>query len=130
MVWAYYFNKETMTLQEIAKKYKAEWFYCELYWVNYYIVIAKWDKYLKIQQDINDNLWEINISDSNWKCIWFEWDFMIILRNKNELTFTHELIHLVFDLFDERWIPTNNDNQEVFAYYYSYLFTKFKTLIK
>jgi hypothetical protein len=87
-------------------------------------------KYLKIQQEINDNLWEIKVSDSNWKCIMYEWDFLIIMKNfKDDRIFTHELIHIVFDLFNERWIPVNNDNQETFAYYYSYLFNNFKKLI-
>lgn len=50
-------------------------------------------------------------------------DIHFIVIEKDALnTFTHELIHCVMDIFERVGIPISKENDEVFAYYYEYLF--------
>ncbi len=42
-------------------------------------------------------------------------------KNKKE-SIAHELVHLVFDILDERGIPVSKENEETFAYLYEFYF--------
>ena len=49
---------------------------------------------------------------------------VIFLRTKNFSALLHELIHLTFNAFDEKGIPTRVENDEAFAYYVESWFTR------
>lgn len=52
-------------------------------------------------------------------CIW--------LRNKDLCTLVHELVHCVADIHRKKWIPQNEDTEEVFAYMMDYFFKEIFT---
>lgn len=49
---------------------------------------------------------------------------MVYLPNPDEGALLHELTHLIFEMFEMKGIPINNDNQEIFAYTLEYFFTE------
>lgn len=50
-------------------------------------------------------------------------------REDIETSLTHELVHLVFDVFKSKGIPVCDETQEVFAYYQEWWLTKVKQLL-
>jgi hypothetical protein len=111
-------------LWDVLDKKITAWYYDDIYWFNLYISHITEDKkqealYKKINKEF---WWEMIEKASNWKMICVKWDYLIILKDLDNLrTLTHELIHIVFDLYTSRWIAIRLENDEVFAYYYSYL---------
>lgn len=113
------------TLQDLLERDKTVWYYDDLYWFNLYIIQLEEKEQEKLYKKINKLFWwEIEEKPSNWKMICVKWDYLIIMKYiKDQRTLTHELIHIVFDLFTCRWIEIRLENDEVFAYYYSYLYS-------
>ncbi len=75
--------------------------------------------------------WEWQLNDKwGWYFIEHEWQWIIILRTNSLSTLSHELVHLVMHVFDNRAIPINIHNDEIFAYYYQYYFNIVREKIK
>lgn len=113
-------------LWDILNKDITAYYYDDLYWFNLYIShITDAKEQEKLYKKINKEFWwNMQIKATNWKMICAKWDYLIVLKDiNNSRTLTHELIHIVFDLFTSRWIEIRLENDEVFAYYYSYLYS-------
>lgn len=82
------------------------------------------------------NFWDIDlmrklIKTKTWDeftawCKWLttiNWDEIFVYVNKksNKNTLLHELIHVTYAILENKWIPENRDNEEVFAYLFTFL---------
>jgi hypothetical protein len=57
--------------------------------------------------------------------------FILYVKKKRDIeTLSHELIHLVFHIFDYAKIPINDENQEIFALYHDYWFRRIKKIMR
>jgi hypothetical protein len=57
--------------------------------------------------------------------------YVIYVRRKRDIiTLSHEVVHLVFRIFDDMDIPISEENQEMFARYHTFFMTKFKEGIR
>ena len=117
-------------ITDFINKKTTKWFYDELYWINIYVVELKWKKQQTLLDNINKYVWKIDTEISRWKMLSIDWYYLIVMENLEDInTLVHELIHVVFDLFADRDIPIELGNDEVFAYYYTYLYNSITKLI-
>ena len=77
----------------------------------------EFDKYI---ENTNKKIPKINLRFSsethNWFFFKYKWKWMVVFRTQNIWTIAHELVHLIFEICEDRWIPTRIENDEVFAY--------------
>jgi len=64
-----------------------------------------------------DVAWLFSRSEDTWR--WY-----ITMNWFNIPEISHEVVHLIFRLFEDSWIPFNINNDEVFAYHMWYYITE------
>jgi len=92
----------------------------EIFWFTTEVVLCandkEFDSYSK-KAHVKLSMEELPTSEThNWYYVNYKWQWIIVMRKLLLDTMTHELIHLVFRLLDDRWVPTRVENDEVFAY--------------
>ena len=95
----------------------------KILWHNVEVLIANTDKeFDKAILELN----KIKDIDCEWthKDIWwmYSWSnetlrWYILINWFNIPEISHEISHLIFQLFDNRWIPIRYENDEIFSYH-------------
>lgn len=98
---------------------------------NQYFYICNWNKkdFLKY---MTIYIWE-DVTEEDWK--WFTFHknphiYSYIWKETYNNTLVHELIHITYAILENKWISESKDNEEVFAYLYTYLYDECKHLNK
>ena len=93
----------------------------EVFRIDTEVILCSSDKeFDKVIKHINDKIPWIQLHFTSEMNDWFfyhhEWRWYIVFRTQDISVIAHELIHLIFYICDDRWIPTRIENDETFAY--------------
>jgi len=97
--------------------------YNKILWHNVEVLIANTDKEFDNAIKYCNKIKDI---DCEWthKDIWWMYTYSnitlrwyIIINWFNIPEISHEISHLIFQLFDNRWIPIRLENDEIFSYH-------------
>lgn len=93
----------------------------DLFKYNVDIIHCKSDKEFQKYIDMHNRIHSEKQLESIWQDYdWFfhevEWVWCIVLKNISISIISHEVVHLVYNLFSRNGIPCARENQETFAY--------------
>ena len=111
--------------------YTTTWFYCGCS-LDEAIKDAESKNNVKIDLEMSDGCRSQLDLGSSFFVPLDEGDLYIIhvRRKRDTETLAHEIVHTVFQIFNNLEIPISNRNQEMFARYHSYFMREFKKALR